>query len=86
MLVLVQLVQKTTDLVAMNNPNTSSYTRPIYVAEVKEMGEISFQDQNFNFGINLISRHLQSNRETPISLPENIGRFVSLGLAVDIDG
>ena len=50
-LVLAQLIQKTLDLVQMNEPSIQSYTRPLYEAEVNEQGDVNLYEERFNFGV-----------------------------------
>ena len=52
-LVLVQLVLKSIDLVYMNDPSITSFTRTLYQSESEEYGQMSLHDYMFDIGVML---------------------------------
>ena len=76
-MVLVQLLQKVTDLVQMRDPQISVLTRPLYEEEVIEFGEINLHDFRFDFGV--FFRPGKAVNDYPqeyVSIPPNIGRIL----------
>ena len=53
----------------MHDPSIQSYTRPIYVEEDEQFGDVALEDYKFHYGIYL------EIWGDPLHLPESIGRF-----------
>ena len=71
-LVLVQLVDKITDLVEMRDPTVSSLERPMFEEESIEFGDINLDEHRFNFGVYL--KNGSSNEA--LEIPSSIGRIL----------
>ena len=74
-LVIVQLIQKSIDLVDMNDPSILSYERPIYIDEDKNLGDngsINLPDHMLHMGV-----LLKNHKGSVIEIPESIGHWVS---------
>ena len=50
-LVAIILVQKSVELVDMNEPTLQIYSRPLYKSEVEDYGAINTDEYHFNFGV-----------------------------------
>ena len=74
-LVLFTLVRRCTSLISMEDPSILSFTRPVYVEEMDEYGEMKFSDYHFSVGVH-VEYQRQGERGTLV-LPEEFGRFVS---------
>ena len=69
-LVMVQLIDKTTDLVDMRDPNVSSLTRPMLEAENTDFGDIMLEEFRFNLGV-----YFHGKDRKPLEIPTDIGRI-----------
>ena len=69
---MVQLAIKSIDLVYMNDPSISSFTRTLYHEETEEYGEMNLHDYMFAFGVVFIGAD-----KNPIHLPESVGRMIT---------
>ena len=57
----------------MTNPDIQSFERPLLIEEVQDFGELSLQDNYFNFGIYLYDDDADEYYE----IPERFGRFMA---------
>ena len=78
-LVLIQLIQLTIDMVQMNDPIILSYSRPLYEEEVNDFGQINMNEYRLDFGVYVVRG---DNRAEPIEIPEGIGRIVNVQTVV----
>ena len=74
-LVLIQLIQLTIDMVQMNDPIILSYSRPLYEEEVNDFGQINMSEYRLDFGVYITSSY---DRAKPIKIPRGIGRMVNV--------
>ena len=73
-LVLIQLIQLTIDMLQMNDPTILSYNRPLYEEEVSELGQINLNEFRLNFGVFLSSAN---DFFEPVEIPVGVGRIVT---------
>ena len=69
-LVLVQLIQKTANLVDMRDPSVRSLRRPMFEEESTDFGDIMFKDFRFNLGVFFLGKD-----DKVLEIPANIGRI-----------
>ena len=75
-LVMVRLVDRTTDLIDMRDPSVSSMTRPMFIEESIDFGDINLNDFRFNIGVFFKS----GKTKEKIQIPDSIGKvFVEEG-------
>ena len=67
---MVQLIDKTTDLVDMRDPSVSSLKRPMLEQESTDFGDIVLEDFRFNLGV-----YFEGKNGKPLDIPVNIGRI-----------
>ena len=75
---MVQLIDKTTELVDMRDPSVSSLKRPMLEQESTDFGDIVFEDFRFNLGV-----YFEGKNGKPLDIPVNIGRIL---FKEDLDG
>ena len=74
-LVLFTLVRRCISLFSMKDPSILSFTRPVYVEEMEEYGEMKFSDYQFSVGVHV--RYRNEGEWRTLVLPEELGRFVT---------
>ena len=76
LLVAILLVQKSIEVVDMNDPTVEVLSRPLFKEEVEDFGVINVDEYRFNIGMQFFQ--LDDEGDTvPLDVPESIGRFVS---------
>ena len=73
MAVLAQLVLKSLDMFNMSDPSILAYQRPIYQAELDDLGDVNLKEYGMHIGIFL----KPNDGEASFEIPESVGKFVS---------
>ena len=74
-LVLFTLVRRCTSLFNMEDPSILTFTRPVYIEDMEEYGEMKFSDYHFSVGVYVESK-IKGVGATLV-IPEELGRFVT---------
>ena len=70
-IVLVQLGQRTIELIGMDDPAVSNQSRPLYREEVEAFGEMVHSEYRFNFGV-----YFKNIDGEFLEIPEGVGRII----------
>ena len=63
-------------MVEMNEPNILSYSRPIYLDEQADFGDMNLDGIFFNIGLRF--KDFEADDDESPAIPESVGRMVSM--------